>query len=118
MTETLKCTVGPSAVTGLRCGKPAVVSFTSTSGEVFAECEDHALAPASTPAPVAVKRGVLTMPSGSILRTTRSTRYVLAAEYVIGSPRVLKGSSSIEVLRKARTSKSIIFDLTTGGIVS
>lgn len=37
----LTCTVGPSAVTGKRCGKPAVQAFTASTGEVFAECAEH-----------------------------------------------------------------------------
>lgn len=36
------CTHGPSAVTGARCGKPAVTSFVATSGETFHECAEHA----------------------------------------------------------------------------
>lgn len=34
------CTVGPSAVTGERCGKPGVTSFTAR-GETFFECAEH-----------------------------------------------------------------------------
>ena len=41
------CTVGPSAVTGERCGKPAVTSFTSRSGKTYYECAEHA--PADAP---------------------------------------------------------------------
>lgn len=36
------CTVGPDAVTGERCGAPAVVTFTGRGGETFAECAEHA----------------------------------------------------------------------------
>lgn len=47
------CTV----VTGAemhRCGAPAVLTFTGRDGELFAECEGHALPlPAAAPAPVA-----------------------------------------------------------------
>ena len=119
MTEDLKCTVGPSAVTGLRCGKPAVVSFVGRDGEVFAECEDHAVA-ISAPAPVSTyKRGHLVMPvTGSKLRTTRSTRYVAVVEHVVGKPVVVRGSSSIDVVRKGLRSSGVVFDLVTGEIVS
>ena len=36
------CTVGPSAVTGERCGEPAVTSFVGSRGERYAECSEHA----------------------------------------------------------------------------
>lgn len=36
------CTVGPCAVTGARCGKPAVTTFLGRYGDVFAECAEHA----------------------------------------------------------------------------
>lgn len=108
-------TVGPR---GEKCGAPAVASFEGRDGERFFECEAHVMVPSSAPAPVAAKRGHLVMPAtGSKLRTERSTRFVLAAEYVVGSPRILKGSSSIEVLRKARRSGDVIFDLVTGEVV-
>lgn len=42
---TATCTIGPSAVTGKRCGKPAVYSFTSSDGETFHECADHYAGP-------------------------------------------------------------------------
>jgi hypothetical protein len=35
------CTIGPSAVTGARCGKPAVSTFVGTDGTIYAECADH-----------------------------------------------------------------------------
>src|SRR4051812_43639615 len=35
------CTVGPSAVSGERCGEPGVVAFVS-DGETFVECARHA----------------------------------------------------------------------------
>lgn len=35
------CTIGPSAVTGERCGKPAVHTFIGSDGETYAECADH-----------------------------------------------------------------------------
>jgi hypothetical protein len=35
------CTVGPNAVTGERCGKPAVATFTGRDGTVYAECAEH-----------------------------------------------------------------------------
>jgi len=38
---TMTCTVGPRAVTGERCGKPAVYVFKTADGETFAECADH-----------------------------------------------------------------------------
>jgi hypothetical protein len=44
----ITCTVGPSAVTGERCGKPAVTTFTGRNGEIFAECADHAPASLAT----------------------------------------------------------------------
>ncbi len=46
------CTVGPSAVTGERCGKPAVTTFVGRNGEVFAECAEHAPANLATSGPV------------------------------------------------------------------
>lgn len=36
------CTIGPNAVTGERCGRPAVTGFTNSRGERFYECADHA----------------------------------------------------------------------------
>jgi hypothetical protein len=36
------CTVGPSAVTGERCGKPAAQVFFGANGEMYAECAAHA----------------------------------------------------------------------------
>jgi hypothetical protein len=54
------CTVGPSAVTGERCGRPAVTSFTSRSGRVYFECADHAPAEGQTvpsPAVAQIKHG-------------------------------------------------------------
>lgn len=54
---TLTCTHGPSAVTGERCGAPAVTSFTGAHGETFAECAEHAVVIArSTPGTVTVRR--------------------------------------------------------------
>jgi hypothetical protein len=44
----ITCTVGPSAVTGERCGKPAVTTFVGRNGEIFAECADHAPASLAT----------------------------------------------------------------------
>ena len=41
MSDSPTCTVGPSAVTGERCGKPAVSSFTTSRGETFHECAEH-----------------------------------------------------------------------------
>ena len=35
------CTIGPDAVTGKRCGAPAVIAFTGRNGERFAECAAH-----------------------------------------------------------------------------
>ncbi len=37
------CTIGPRAVTGERCGKPAVTTFTGRDGKVYAECLEHAV---------------------------------------------------------------------------
>jgi len=34
------CTIGPNAVDGKRCGKPAVAWFIS-GGRVYAECAEH-----------------------------------------------------------------------------
>jgi len=48
VTTTHTCTVGPSAVTGERCGAPAITSFTTASGAVFYECADHAPAEGAT----------------------------------------------------------------------
>lgn len=114
-----KCTITVTA-TGGKCGAPAVLTFTGRDGELLGECEKHVM-PTSAPAPAApvAKRGHLVMPvTGSKLRTERSTRFVLVAEFVIGSPRVVKGSSNIDVLRKARTSSSmVIFDLVSGEVV-
>lgn len=36
------CTIGPSAVTGECCGKPAVRVVRGFSGEVYYECAEHA----------------------------------------------------------------------------
>lgn len=36
------CTYGPSAVTGERCGQPAVTTFTGADGTPYAECAEHA----------------------------------------------------------------------------
>ena len=36
------CTHGPSAVTGERCGKPAVTWFIGSDARVYAECVEHA----------------------------------------------------------------------------
>jgi hypothetical protein len=47
-------------VTGKRCGRPAVTSFTTSSGQTFHECADHAPAEGSTvpsPAVTKVKHG-------------------------------------------------------------
>lgn len=35
------CTIGPNAVTGERCGKPAVTTFEGRDGKVYAECAEH-----------------------------------------------------------------------------
>lgn len=43
---TTTCTIGPEAVTGARCGAPAVVTFTGSDGIVYAECAAHAHAAA------------------------------------------------------------------------
>jgi len=40
---TERCTVGPDAVTGERCGKPATYSFTR-NGVTYHECAEHDLA--------------------------------------------------------------------------
>ena len=36
------CTIGPSAVTGERCDKPAVTWFIGSDARVYAECAEHA----------------------------------------------------------------------------
>ncbi len=45
MTAAKTCTIGPSAVTGERCGKPAVYSWTGDDGFEYAECADHYAGP-------------------------------------------------------------------------
>lgn len=35
------CTIGPSAVTGLRCGAPGVRAFRGSDGTLYVECADH-----------------------------------------------------------------------------
>jgi hypothetical protein len=39
MTKT--CTIGPNAVSGERCGKPAVSTFIGSNGVEYAECAEH-----------------------------------------------------------------------------
>ena len=41
-----RCTIGPSATTGERCGRPGVVAFHSSAGHRYVECERHAPATA------------------------------------------------------------------------
>jgi hypothetical protein len=41
-----RCTIGPSATTGKRCGRPGVVAFTGSDGERLVECRQHAPASA------------------------------------------------------------------------
>jgi hypothetical protein len=41
-----RCTVGPRAGSGERCGRPGVVAFTSSQGHRYVECERHAPATA------------------------------------------------------------------------
>lgn len=38
------CSYGPSAVSGKRCGEPAVFSFVGSDGEVYYECAAHSSA--------------------------------------------------------------------------
>jgi hypothetical protein len=38
---TLTCTIGPNAVTGARCGAPAIISFVARDGRTYHECADH-----------------------------------------------------------------------------
>lgn len=51
---TTACTIGPDATTGKRCGAPAVVTFTTRTGETFGECEAHAAHATPPPPPVVV----------------------------------------------------------------
>lgn len=53
------CTVGPSAVTGERCGAPAVVTFTGRDGKVFAECAEHDVSHIVAPKPSDFAPGVI-----------------------------------------------------------
>jgi hypothetical protein len=41
MSNDTPCTHGPSAVTGERCGRPAVVTFIGSDGRHYAECPEH-----------------------------------------------------------------------------
>jgi hypothetical protein len=41
-----RCTIGPSATTGKRCGRPGVVAFDGSDGERLVECDRHAPASA------------------------------------------------------------------------
>jgi hypothetical protein len=35
------CTFGPDAISGERCGKPAVASFRGSDGQMYHECREH-----------------------------------------------------------------------------
>lgn len=47
---TARCTI--TTAPGESCGSEAIVSWTNSRGETFAECADHASGPAPAPAPV------------------------------------------------------------------
>jgi hypothetical protein len=107
------CTVGPSAVTGERCGKPAVTTFTGRDGTVFAECAEHDASSTTTHAP----RPRVTF-RGIPFRTERSARFVLCRLTGDGKVVILKGSGSVEVLRAEARRRGFggagIVDLVTG----
>lgn len=95
MTTTTKpttCTVGPSAVTGERCGKPAVSWFT-VAGITYAECADHAVkqtiaAPAvGETVPVHRHGKVYT---GTVVRVTRGGTVFARVTYGNGATRVVE----------------------------
>lgn len=91
------CTVGPSAVTGRRCGKPAVYTFRATTGEIFAECADHypgheaayTVPTAKIGDRVDVHRhgGVY---RGTVVRVTRTGRVFAEVTYNNGATRVVE----------------------------
>lgn len=41
LTSNPTCTIGPDAVTGARCGTPAIVSFVARDGRTYHECAAH-----------------------------------------------------------------------------
>jgi len=84
------CTIGPSAVTGELCGRPAVVTFTRR-GRTFAECAQHAPTFARHPAQAAESRSLSFR--GVPFRTATTRRFVLV--------RLTASGDKVEILRRS-----------------
>lgn len=86
----ITCTVGPDATTGKRCGKPAVVTFTGSNGEEFAECAEHCMAHVGrTRGTVVVRRNGIDY-VGRVVRETRGGRIFAEITYKNGVTRVVE----------------------------
>jgi hypothetical protein len=87
------CTVGPSAVTGERCGKPAVTTFIGTDGITYAECVEHASPSALT----SYDHGV----HHKVIKTASKAPYALVArDRIVGyahstGPAVVKRAANL-----------------------
>jgi len=102
--ERVTCTVGPSAVTGKRCGQPAVKVY-KLAGMWIAECAEHA-----APRTIAAQEGeertysVTFAPGYTFTRTTR-TAYAWASIRRSGSS-FLPSTVSFHTTRKAAARKA------------
>lgn len=112
------CTIGPDAVSGERCGKPAVVIFRAPSGTIYAECAEHeAHRVPAAPAPKVGKLVVLR--HGRIaLRTRTTARYAVVYSVEGHGARI---EYRTDVLARAHAyaakhgaSRRLVFDTTTG----
>lgn len=68
------CTIGPDAVSGKRCGQPAVTTFTGGDGTVYAECAKHAVAGIPSDDTVQVHRHGRVY-TGKVVKRTRQNVY-------------------------------------------
>lgn len=97
MTQTT-CTHGPSAVTGQRCGQPAVATFTGSDGQAYAECAEHAVVSTVCRAAhsgrqvgdAAIIRRHGQDYVGQVVRVTRSGKVYARVTYANGASRVVE----------------------------
>jgi hypothetical protein len=93
------CTVGPDAIHGERCGKPAVTSFVGYDGTEYHECAEHAVAVIGRRTRESAQVGdVVTVNrhgkqyTGTVKRVTRTGRVFVRVRYDNGVVRVVEAT--------------------------
>lgn len=110
------CTIGPSAVTGERCGRPAVVEFDDVYGTTYFECADHA--PRHHLEPPTETRRLAFPDTGTTFRTRTKRRYVVAAENRDRTAYIARRTDDLTTARGGCMTGMHIFDTETGEVVS